>query len=229
MAGRRRTPTQRLAESIAGQHLALSVAAHLARSQLISDPHAVYDSQHLNEMLDLVATALARNSPLYVLDAQTGVPRQLTAAELHGAEVRRGATVLQLKDGRALAGVSIRRGELRQAIAILKTIGLHEIAPQYVPAEPGPASEQRGAGDEHLLERLDEMEALLAPPLIAERVEKAKATALFIARHARHGRVANLSMQLMSSLHDARAVEDVPGGFRMGLARLRAALEQQNV
>jgi len=33
-------------------------------------------------------------------------------------------------------------------------------------------------------------------------------------------------MQLMSALLDSRGYEDVPGGYRMALARLRAALAQ---
>lgn len=48
----------------------------------------------------------------------------------------------------------------------------------------------------------------------------------FIARHAPHGRVANLAMQLMSGFHESRDYEDLPGGYRMALARLRAALEE---
>ena len=59
--------TRQLTDGIAGQHLALSVAAHLARTQLIPDPARVYDSQHLGEMLSVVAAALARTAPLYVL------------------------------------------------------------------------------------------------------------------------------------------------------------------
>jgi hypothetical protein len=77
--------------------------------------------------------------------------------------------------------------------------------------------------------RLADVESLLRPPLIAAQVDKAKAGALFIARHAPRGLVANLAMQLMSALHETRAADvtgDVPGGFRMTLARLRAALEE---
>jgi hypothetical protein len=224
-----RSRTQPFSDSVAGQHLALSVAAHLARTQLVPEPLKVYDSQHLSEMMNHVAMALARTATLYVYDGSPGEPRQLTPAELEGAVAKRSATVLVLKGGRALAGVSMRRGDLRQAIAILKAIGLQEIAPQLpVPpddARPGkPASPE--INGEALLARLAEIEVLLQPPLIAAQVDKAKAGALFIARHAPHGRVANLAMQLMSALQEACGTDDVPGGFRMSLARLRAALHE---
>jgi hypothetical protein len=57
-------------------------------------------------------------------------------------------------------------------------------------------------------------------------VERARGSALFIARRAPHGRVANLAMQLMSALQESPAHDDVPGGYRMALARLRAALQE---
>jgi hypothetical protein len=63
----------------------LSVAAHLARMQLVPEPLAVYDSEHMNEMIDIVARALAKVTPLYVLDSSSGKPREVSAAELEGA------------------------------------------------------------------------------------------------------------------------------------------------
>ena len=49
---------------------------------------------------------------------------------------------------------------------------------------------------------------------------------MWIARHAPQGRVANLAMQLMSALHESQSIDEIPGGFRMALARLRAAFEE---
>lgn len=220
--------TNPLAEAIARQHLALSVAAHLARTQLVPDPTRIYDLQHLSEMLNVVAASLARTAPLYVFDAPSGEPRQLTPEELEGASAKRSANQLVLKNGRALSGVSIRRADLRQAISALKASGLPEIVSQVaVPAAPNPRPKielDPGA----LLARLGEIERWLAPPLLPAQIEQAKSAALFIARHAPHGRVANLAMQLMSALHEPRDAEDeAPGGYRMALARLRAALEQK--
>ena len=122
----RKSKTQQLTEGIAGQHLALSVAAHLARTQLVPDPLKVYDGQHLTDMLDVVGLALARTAPLHVIDPAAGEPRQLTPRNRRGV-AKRGAHLL-LKDGRTLAGVSIKRSDLRQAIAILKAVGCRDRA-----------------------------------------------------------------------------------------------------
>jgi hypothetical protein len=218
----RNSKTPQLTEGISGQHLALSVAAHLARTQLVPDPLKVYDGQHLTDMLNVVGLALARTAPLHVIDPAAGEPRQLTPGEIEGAVAKRGASTLVLKDGRSLAGVSIKRSDLRQAIAILKAVGLPEIAP--APAPPKAADPAPAANLAAVRARLTEVEGLLVPPLLPTQVERAKAGAVWIARHAPHGRVANLAMQLMSALHETRGTEEIPGGFRMALARLRAAL-----
>ena len=42
-------PTDRLIDGLRSQHIALSVAAGLARTQLIPEPGKVYDAQHLSE------------------------------------------------------------------------------------------------------------------------------------------------------------------------------------
>src|SRR5918993_1067925 len=68
----RKSKTLQLTEGIAGQHLALSVAAHLARSQLLPDPLKVYDGQHLTDTLNVVGLALARTAPLHVIDPAAG-------------------------------------------------------------------------------------------------------------------------------------------------------------
>jgi hypothetical protein len=220
----RKPKSQHLAEGISGQHVSLAVAAHLARSQLVPEPLKAYDGQHLAEMLDVMAQALTRSAALHQIDAQTGLTRELSPAELEGAVARRGATELVLKDGRTLSGVSVKRADLRQAIALLHTIGVPELA-----AAPPPAAAGKpvvNANGEALRARLAEVENLLQPPLLPAQVERAKAGAVWIARHAPQGRVANLAMQLMSALHESQGGDDVPGGFRMALARLRAAFEE---
>jgi hypothetical protein len=228
----RKSKAEKRGESASGQYLSLAVAAHLARTQLIPDPLKVYDSQHLSEMLNVVAQALARTAPLQITEAPSGEKRTLSPAELEGALAKRGATILVLKDGRTLTSVCVRRSDLRQAIALLKAVGLPELG-QAVPAAAAqkPAGDGNGNGNANangtaLRARFAEVEKLLTPPLIPAQVNQAKAAAVWIARHAPHGRVANLAMQLMSSLHETRGTEEIPGGFRMALARLRAALEE---
>lgn len=218
-----KSKTDKLSNDIAGQYLSLAVAAHLARTQLVADPLTVYDPQHLGEMLNVVAQALARTAPLQITDAASGEKRALSAADLEGAVAKRGATALLLKDGRTLTGVSVRRSDLRQAIAVLKAVGIPEFAPACAAGVPQPGANGNG-GIEPLRARFAEVDRLLTPPLLPAQVEQAKAAAVWIARHAPHGRVANLAMQLMSSLHETRGTEEIPGGFRMALARLRAAL-----
>ena len=210
-----------------GQHVALAAAAQLARTQLIPDSLRNDQGAPPSDLLNSVAQALARTAVLHVIDERSGETRELGAAELEGAVVERGATRLVLKDGRALSGVSVRRAELRQAIARLKTAGLPELALPQPPAAP----EKTGldGSDEAVRARFAELEKLLTPPLLPEQVDRAKAGAVWIARHASQGRVANLAMQLMSALHETTGSEEIPGGFRMALARLRAALEQRNV
>ena len=219
-----KSKTDKLTDSIAGQYLSLAVAAHLARTQLVPEPLKLYDSQHLGEMLNIVAQALARTAPLQITDAASGEKRALGALDLEGAVAKRGATALVLKDGRTLTGVSVRRSDLRQAIAILKAVGIPELTPAPA-AAPKPGANGNG-GTEALRARFAEVDRLLTPPLLPAQVEQAKAGAVWIARHAPHGRVANLAMQLMSSLQETRSTEEIPGGFRLALARLRAALEE---
>jgi hypothetical protein len=216
--------SEALGERIAGQHVSLAVAAHLARTQLVPEPIKPYDGQHLSDMLDLMAQALTHTAALYVVDAHTGVSRELNPAELEGAVAQRGATQLVLKDGRTLSGVSVQRADLRQAIALLRTVGLPALAGSPPPVEAGkPVLNGNG---EALRARLAELEDLLQPPLLPAQVERAKMGAVWIARHAPQGRVANLAMQLMSALHESHGLDEIPGGFRMALARLRAAFEE---
>lgn len=113
---RRQSKTRTLIESHLGQHLALSVAAHLARTQLVPEPLKVYDSQHMADMVDVVASALTRVATFYVQDTMGGEPRELTPAELQGSTVRGAGTILMLKDGRTLSSISIKRGDLRKRL-----------------------------------------------------------------------------------------------------------------
>lgn len=192
----RRSKTSQLTDSILGQHLALSVAAHLARSQLVPDPLKVYDGQHITEMLDVVADAIARVAPLYVQDPLGEPPRQLMEVEAEGAKAKRGATILVLKNGRSLSGVSIKRADLRQAIAILKAVGIPELARAApAPVDPPPPAADRGV---ELRTALDEVERLVELPMVAAQAERANSRLLSIARQAPDGNTSNLAMRLMS-------------------------------
>jgi hypothetical protein len=191
-------------DGILGQHLALSVAAHLARTQLVPDPLAIHDARELAEMLDIVAGALAKVAPLYVQDPGSGTPRPLMPNEL--------------EDGRSLSSVFIKRSDLRQAIALLKALGIPELqGPRAQAEEPKPKAAEPGDP----LETVAELEKLLSAPLLPLQAERASRLLVSIARHAPRGRVANLAMQLMSALHESRY--EVVEPF---LAQLRAAMEE---
>ena len=213
--------TKQLSDSILGEHLALSVAAHLARTQLLPEPFKVYDGQHIAEMVDAVANALTRVATLYFRDYKHSEPRELSFAELEGARVSRGATILVLRNGTKLANVSIKRGDLRQAIAILRAAGIPGFQ-QPPAAMPAPKKAPRV-----VMAQIAELELLLQPPLLKSQVDKANAVAVAIARDARDGRLANLAMQLMTTVQEASREGEVDlVRLSLALAELRAAAEE---
>jgi hypothetical protein len=211
-------------DGILGRHLALSVAAQLARTQLVPEPLGAYDSQHIDETINTVARALATVTPLYVRDSSSGQPRELSAAELEGAVVARAATVFTLKDGRTFSSVSIQRADLRRAIAVLKAIGIGELAPRHNGEEP-PRTKARDRTAE-LRERVAEIEQLLRPPLLSDQAERAIRLIVSTARQAPNGHVANLAMQLMSAVENSKGRDDVPDGVQAALVRLHTAVEK---
>jgi hypothetical protein len=103
-------------------HVALSVAAALAYQKFSQGPRDFYDVEHYSAVLNAVAQALAGVMRIYVADNED-TPRALTDAALEGAVVRRGATVLQLADGRAFRRVLVRRDELHAAVDRLRRSG----------------------------------------------------------------------------------------------------------
>ncbi len=219
----RRANTRSLIETTLGQRLALGLAAHLARSELVRDPPAGHDALQIADTLNRVGWALARVAPLYVHEAPRAEPRELAPAELEGAAVLQGATLVLLKNGRKLSRVTIKRADLRQAIAILKGVGVHRIAGHLSKAPPAIAPRDALAV---LAGRLTELEALLRPPYAPGPLEIANRLVTSIARDAADGRIANRAMQLISALHESRSDVQLPGGVPLALARLRLALEE---
>ena len=220
----KRGETDRLIEGMRSQHIALSVAAALARTQLIPLPYKAYDAQHLSETLNLVARGLAKVAQLY-LATPGEMPRPLTPGELEGAQIQRGATLLVMRDGRKLSAVSMKRIDLRQAIAVLKTVGLPELAsPPAAPAESSPEPERVDS-----LGALREIEHLLSLPLLAPQVKRANTLAVMLARGAPKGHIANLAMQLVSVVHEAQSEQTQDADrLKLALARLRDALDEDH-
>lgn len=107
-------------------HVPLCAAAATGYGYLVTT-RDLYDLDHFNACLNLVAGALAHLAPIFATDEATG--QQYLVDELKVAEGRfqRGSTVLVLSDGSRLKGLSIRRKDAREAFVILKTIGLDGI------------------------------------------------------------------------------------------------------
>ena len=133
--------------------------------------------------------------------------------------------MLVLKDGRKLSAVSMKRADLRQAVAILKTIGVQEFA-QSPPPAPAALEPQPEVVDP--LVQLAEIERLLSVPLVVPQVQRANALAVALARRAPQGRIANLAMQLVSAVHEAQSeqTQDIDR-LKLALARLRDALDSE--
>ena len=106
------------------QHIGLTTASGIAYDQLADRKRGFYHPQHFNHVLNMAALALIRIAPIYIIDPGTGGRRRLTDAELLEAQVTRGATVLVLADGRSVKDLSMLRGDLTAALAILKGTGL---------------------------------------------------------------------------------------------------------
>jgi len=206
-----------------GQHVHLSVAAHLARTQLVMDPLKRYDGEHLLDMLDVIARALAKVAPLCVQSPFDANPRELSAVELERALILDGGQRVRLADGQIFASVSVKRADLRQAIAILKATG--------VPGIPSQADQHARAAtppqvtSAQQLARVAEMEKLLTLPLLTAQVHQAERLGIAIARDAEHGSVANLSMRLLTAIYASRDLGYLSDDGRLALARLRLALE----
>ena len=115
----------------AQQHVSLPVAAALACHQLAPVSPRFYDAEHLSETLCLVAHGLTKVAPVFVADAD-GKTRPLTDVEVAGVKVSRGATRLELGDGRVFDAAFVRRRDLHDAISILKATG-HELLRRAAP------------------------------------------------------------------------------------------------
>jgi hypothetical protein len=212
--------TTRLAEGIRSQHVAISVAAGLARAQLAPHPVGSYDARHVSEMLDTIAGAIARVAPIHAMNARTGEVRRLTEQDLDGAYFTRGAAALVLKDGTALASISITRGDLRHAVVVLKTI---DFLTEPQADKPGTDAAEPAS----FAAPLAEIEQLLHLPLAPAYIDKVNRLAMGIVRAARTGPIVNHAMQLISALHHARVHGEArSNAVGAALAALQGAIER---
>jgi hypothetical protein len=77
----------------------------------------------MRRILDDIAHALSNVMPIYAADPDSGVPKEIPAFDLFDATFRRGAHVLVTAHGTEIRGLTVRRGDLNEAITLLKRAG----------------------------------------------------------------------------------------------------------
>ena len=155
---------------------------------------------------------------MYVRDGPGSDPRELRIDELEGATVIQCGQFVVLSDGRKLSA-SIKRSDLRDAIALLSCVGVPGLA-QGRPHE-APTSEPT---EPDLIVSVEELERLLEPPFISAELEKAHRILIRIARHAKLPGLSNIAMRLMTALNECSGREALSKTAMTLLAQLRAAL-----
>ncbi len=103
-----------------GDHIALSTAAAVVYHQVMGTTAEIAYADDIVEILDRVAGAIANVAPIYTADRPSGSPRQLAPIELIHCRFERGATVLKTSFGLEYGNLSIRRDDMRTALAILR-------------------------------------------------------------------------------------------------------------
>lgn len=115
------------------QHVGLPTACAVVYAKVSGQPLDARQPATMQAVLNDVARALSSLVPIYVADAHSGLPAPLGAGELLEGRFSRGAHVLVTKAGAELRGLSVQRGDLWSAIAILKSSGIR-FARSDVPA-----------------------------------------------------------------------------------------------
>ena len=118
------------------EHLALATAAVIVYQQVMETPLAYDSVAAMNEILHGVAHALSNVAPIYALDGDSAMPKQLEPIDLLRGEFQRGATILRTPNGTEYRSLSIRRDDMRAAIAILRGAGAKFSPPENLSTKP---------------------------------------------------------------------------------------------
>jgi hypothetical protein len=102
------------------EHLPIAVAAAQTYFQVVGETPKQKSIAHLDRILNNVAHAITNIAPVYIPDGPS--QRQIEPIELLESSFRRGATVLTLKDGTELRGITVRRIDVREAVTVLKAV-----------------------------------------------------------------------------------------------------------
>jgi hypothetical protein len=106
------------------EQVGLAAASAVLFRQIAADQAGnYYDFQHYSEVLNLVASALAKLAPISTGESPSR--RLLTEQELLQGKFLKSATLLAFDDGRApLSALTIRRADLREASELLLRVGI---------------------------------------------------------------------------------------------------------
>src|SRR5215213_6292968 len=107
----------------ATHHLDLPTAAALAYFEITGKQLDAGLESQMREVLCDVAHALSILAPIHVMEGEPSMPREVRYGLLIGAAFQRGAHLLTLRDGTELRNMTIRRGDLEQAVRVLKEAG----------------------------------------------------------------------------------------------------------
>jgi hypothetical protein len=102
------------------EHLPISVAAAQTYYQVVGEVPRQKSIGHLDQILNSVAHAITNVAPVYVADGRG--QRQIQPIELLNSCFTRGATVLRLRDGAELRGITVRRIDVREAVVVLRAV-----------------------------------------------------------------------------------------------------------
>jgi hypothetical protein len=122
--------------------VALSTAALVTYHQVMGSTFEPLDVPHANAMLREVARAISNVPPIYAAASATQQAKVLPDSELLSGEFLRGATLLRTSRGVEYRQLSIRRVDMRSAIAILRRAGVRFTTSRtgLLAGKPGPAS-----------------------------------------------------------------------------------------
>ncbi len=106
------------------EHVALPTAAIVVYHRITGALVEFSDAAEMNEVLQRVSHVLSNVVPIYSLDEDSATPRQLSPGDLLNRAFQRGATMLRKSDGTECHGLTVRRDDMRSAIAILSRAGI---------------------------------------------------------------------------------------------------------
>jgi hypothetical protein len=101
------------------EHISLPTAAAVVYHWTVGKAPRVASVRELNALMDQVAHALANVATIYYLDSSE-TPCLLEPQHLVDASFDRGATILRNRNGAEFRGLTMRRGEMRAAVNIVR-------------------------------------------------------------------------------------------------------------